>query len=73
MIVDVILQAGIALSVGAWLALENDGPAIRQDQPVPNQQHALLPKLHIVVVLPDEARALRYEQDPAGRAVRGGR
>ena len=51
MIIDAILKAGIALRVGAGLALENDGAAVRHDEPVPDEQHAALPKLEAVVIL----------------------
>src|SRR3546814_6033370 len=69
MVIDTILQAGVTFGVSTRLALENDGPAVRKDQPVPDKQHAALPELHIVVILADDARALWHQQDTAGRAV----
>lgn len=60
MIVDSILESGVAFRVGAGLTLQHDGPAIREDQPVPDQQHTALPKADAIVVLTDYTRALGY-------------
>ena len=53
MIVDAVLEAGIAFGVGAGLAFQNDGAAVRNDQPVPDQQHAALAEADAIVVLAD--------------------
>ncbi len=69
MIVHAIFQTSVALTVRARLAFQNDRPAIGHDQPVPNQQHAALPKPDAIVIFTDDAATLRQEQDAAGRAV----
>src|SRR5579875_888976 len=66
-IVDAILEARIARRVRARLALQDDRAAVGEDQPIPHQQHAALAELHGVVVLADDAGALRHEEYPPGR------
>jgi hypothetical protein len=67
MIIDAILQPGIAFGVRAGLAFEHDRAAVREDQPVPDQQHAALAEADAAVILADDARALRDQQDrPVG-------
>jgi hypothetical protein len=44
MVIDAILQPGIALGVRTRLALEHDRAAVRKDHPVPDEQHTPLPK-----------------------------
>ena len=68
-VIDAILQTCIAGSVRAGLALQHDGTAIGQDQTVPDQQHAALPELHTGVILADDARSLRDQEQRACRAV----
>ncbi len=43
--------------------------AARQDQAVPDQQHAALAEGHAVIVLADDTRALRDQEQAAGRTV----
>src|SRR5437879_5076674 len=64
-----ILKIGIAFGVRAGLALENDRAPVREDQPVPHEQHATLAEADIVVVLADDPRALRDKENVPGRAV----
>lgn len=61
MVVDAILQPSISFSVRTWLALDHDGTAIRQNEPVPDQQNTALTETDAVVVLTDQACALRSE------------
>ena len=61
-IVDAVLQTGVALGVGAGLPLQHDRPAVRHDEAVPDQQHAALTEGDLVVVLADQPRALRDQQ-----------
>src|ERR1700677_2973343 len=56
-VIDLVFQAGIALRIGARLALEHDRPAIRHDQPVPDQQGARLAESDLRVVLANKAGA----------------
>ena len=68
-VINVIFQPGIAGSVRTGLALQHDGAAIGQNQAVPDEQDAALPELHTGVILADDARSLRNQQQRAGRAV----
>src|SRR6185312_4815232 len=69
MVIDTILKPGIAFGIGARLALQHDRAAIREDQPVPDQEHPTLAEANAIVVLANHAGALWDEQDLAGRAV----
>ena len=69
MVVDLVLEAGKALRVGAGLALQHDRAAVRHDQPRPDQEHAILSERNLAVVGADQLRALRDEEILAGRAV----
>ena len=66
---DTVLQAGVSLGIGARLAFEDDGAAIRKNKTVPDQQHTPLSEADIVGVFADNARSLGDEQDLAGRAI----
>jgi len=68
-LVDAVLQPSKAGCVGGELALENDRKATRHDKPVPGEQHAGLPGGDLAVIFTDQPRALRNEQDTAGRTV----
>src|SRR5579883_451216 len=69
MVVDLVLEAGIALRVGAGLTLQNDRAAVRHDQAIPDEERTCLPKGDLRIVLADEARALRDQKDLARWAV----
>jgi hypothetical protein len=69
MIIDAILKPGIAFGVRAGLAFQHDRAAVREDQPVPDEQDAPLAEADAAVILADDAGALRHEQDLARRAV----
>ena len=69
MIVDAVLEPGIAFSVRAGLALEHDRAAVRQDQAVPDEQHAALAEADAVIVLADEAGRPAAQAGAARRAV----
>ena len=69
MVVDLVLEAGIAFGIGARLTLQNDRAAVRHDQAIPDEQRACLPEGDLRVVLADEARALRDQKDLSRRAV----
>jgi hypothetical protein len=51
------------------MALQNDGAAIRHNQAVPDQKRPGLAEGHLGVVLADEPRTLRNQQNAAGWAV----
>jgi hypothetical protein len=44
MIIDAILKPGIAFGVRTGLAFQHDRAAVREDQPVPDEQDAPLPE-----------------------------
>src|SRR5690606_15804697 len=56
-IIDAILKAGIAGSIGACLALEHDRAAVGEDHPVPDQQDAALAEGNAIVVFANDAGA----------------
>ena len=57
--VDLISEAGISAGVRGRQAVNDDGRAIRQDDALPDDERALLAERDDVVVLADQARALR--------------
>src|SRR5436305_1880419 len=69
MVIDAILQPGIAFGVRARLALEGDRAAVRKDHSVPDEQHTPLAEADAAIILPDDAGALGYEQNLACGAV----
>ena len=64
MIVDLVLETGIAFGVGARLTFEHDGATIGKDEPSPDEENARLPERDLTVVDADELGALRNEQIP---------
>src|SRR3546814_13243199 len=70
MLVHAILQVGEASAVRAGQALENDRAAVRHDETVPSEQHAGLPGGDLAIVLADQPRTLRNEQNAARGAVK---
>src|SRR5262249_36079927 len=69
MIVDLVLETGVAFGVGAGLTLQNDGAAVRKNEPGPYEENARLTEGDLAVVDADELRALWNEQIAAGWAV----
>ena len=69
MVVDLVLEAGVAFGIGAGLALQNDRAAVRHDQTIPDQQRPGLTEGNLRVVLSDQARALRDQEDLARRTI----
>src|SRR3546814_2396527 len=66
--VHAVLQTGEAATIGTGLAVELDGASIGQDQPRPGEQDAGLPGANLSVIVTDQPRALRDQQDEIGRA-----
>ena len=69
MLVHAVLQTGESGSVRAGLALENDRAAVRQDEPVPSEQHAGLTGGDLTVILADQPSPLRDQQAAPRGAV----
>ena len=69
MIVDLIFEAGVAFGIRAGLAFEDDRAPVRHDEPGPDEQRPRLAEGNLRIILPDQPRALRDEQDAAGNAV----
>src|SRR3546814_8383935 len=67
--VHAVLQTGEAATIGTGLAVELDGASIGQDQPRPGEQDAGLPGANLSVIVTDQPRALRDQQDAARGAV----
>src|SRR5260370_30877389 len=55
--------------VGAGLALQDDRSSVGDEEPRPDQKHAILPEGDVAVVGADKLRALRDEEIFPGRAV----
>lgn len=71
MVIDAILKTRITAGIRARQALKNDRSTTGEDQPVPDQQNPALAEGHIVIILPDDAGALRDQKQRPGRAVIG--
>ena len=56
-------------SVRAGLALENDRPPMRYDEPIPGEQRADLARGDFAVIIADQPPAPRNGQEASGRAV----
>src|SRR5258708_6775608 len=69
MIVDLVLEADIALAIGARLAFQHDRSSVRHDEPVPDQERSRLAEGDLRIVLANQAGALRDQACPAGGAV----
>src|SRR5690242_17619605 len=66
-VVDLVLEAGIALGIGAGLTLQHDRATVRHDQAIPDEERTCLPKGDLRIVLSDQPRALRDQEDLARR------
>src|SRR5215469_8322213 len=69
MVVDLVLEAGIALRVGAGLTLQNDRAAVWHDQAIPHQERACLAEGDLRIVLAEKARALGDQEYFSCRTV----
>ena len=69
MIVDAVLQTGIARRIRAGLAFERERSPIGKDQPGPDQEDPTLADGDSIVVSADQAGALRDQKKAARRAV----
>ena len=63
--VDLVGKTGVAAGVGGRQVVDHDRGAVGQDDALPDDERALLAEGDDVVVLADEARALRDEQEPS--------
>ena len=68
-VVDLILQPGIARGVSTGLAFEHDGATVGQDEPGPGEQDAGLAEVDLGVVFADQFGTLRDEQGMTRQAV----
>jgi hypothetical protein len=68
-VIDAVLQTGIAFGIRTRLTLKHDAAAVREDQPAPYEEHTALAELDVVVVLADDPSALRDEEDATRWAV----
>src|SRR3546814_3784861 len=57
-----VLKAGEALRIGTGLPFQHNRATVRQDQPVPDQQHPPLAEGDAAVVLADQPCSLRSEE-----------
>src|SRR3981081_687605 len=70
MIVELILQTGVAPGVCALLPLEHDRATVRHDQPGPHQQYPRLAERDLAVIDPDQASPLGDQTGAASWGVR---
>src|ERR1041384_1272386 len=69
MIVDLVLQPGIALSVGAWLAFQHNRSSVRHDEPGPDEERSRLAKSDLRIVLANQAGTLGDQASLPGGTV----
>src|SRR5712671_4027018 len=69
MIVELILQTGVAPGVCALLPLEHDRATVRHDQPGPHQQYPRLAERDLAVIDPDQASPLGDQTGAASWGV----
>ncbi len=69
MIVDAILETGKARRIHPGLAFEDKRPPVREDQPVPDEEHAALANGHAIVIGADQPGALRNQEQASRGAV----
>jgi len=53
-IVDAVLETGVARGIRPGLVFEDEGPSIGEDQSRPDQEHATLADGHAVIVGADQ-------------------
>ena len=58
--IDAVANARCAGRIRAWHAAQRDRPAIRHDEPIPNNEQALIAVTGCGVVRADQPRALRH-------------
>src|SRR5882762_8083178 len=58
-IVDLVLEPGIAGGIGARLTLQHDRTAVRHDQASPDQQYTRLRERNLAIINPDQSCPLR--------------
>src|SRR6516165_1120014 len=69
MIIDLVLESGIAFGVSTRLTFEHNGTAVRKDEASPDEENARLPERDLTVVDADQLRALWDQEVAAARAV----
>lgn len=69
MLVHAVLQACLSHSVGAGQAIQLKRSASGQDQPVPGEEHAILPEGLLGIIFADQPAALGDEKVAARNAV----
>jgi hypothetical protein len=62
-------KTGLSGRIGPRLPVEMDRSSVGKNEPIPHQENPALPRRHFAVIFADETRALRDEQQRAGRAV----
>ena len=58
MIIDLVLEPGIAFGVSTRLTFEHNGTAVRKDETSPDEENARLPERDLTVVDADQLRSL---------------
>ena len=69
MVVDLVFEAGIALSISAWFAFQHDRSSVRYDESGPDQERSRLAESDLRIVLTNQAGPLRDQASLSGRAV----
>jgi hypothetical protein len=68
-IIDLVLESGIAFGVSTRLTFEHNGTTVRKDEASPDEENARLPERDLTVVDADQFRSLWDQEVVAGRAV----
>ena len=58
MIIDLVLESGIAFGVSTLLTFEHNGTAVRKDEASPDEENARLPERDLTIVDADQLRSL---------------
>lgn len=69
MIIDAIFKTSVTFGIGTRLSLQHDRATVRKNQPIPDKQHATLPKPTPLSYCPITCCPLRDQKDTARRAV----
>src|SRR5262249_60363682 len=69
MIIDLVLQSGIAFGVSTRLTFEHNRTAVRKDEASPDEENARLSERDLTVVDADQLRSLWDQEVAAGRTI----
>jgi hypothetical protein len=69
MIVNLVLDTGVAARIRALLSFQDNRATVRHDQPRPNQQQSRLAERNLAIINSYQSRSLRNQTDTAGGRI----